>query len=133
MSKHGFTLVELLATIVIISLLAGIATISYTALVHQSSDKVFESYESTMHAEAVYKLTMHPDDVVFSEGKATLSIEDLKAEEINNPIDRDDKCPNSYVEVTKSRVNGVLSMHYKVCLICRSYNSDGTKCRDYEN
>ena len=108
MNKKGFTLVELLATIVIIALLAGIATVSYTSIVKQSSDRVFESYESTMHAEAVYKMTMHADDVTFTDGKAT-------------------------VEVTKSRVNGVLSMHYKVCLICSNYNSDASKCKDYEN
>ena len=133
MNNKAFTLVELLATIVIISLLAGIATVSYTAIIHQSSDKVFKSYEETMHAEAVYKMTMHPDKVTFTDGKAILRFDDLEIEKFNNPVDPSDACLNSYVEVTKSRVNGVLSMHYKVCLICNAHNSDGSKCRDYEN
>lgn len=131
MNKHGFTLVELLATIVIIALLAGIATVSYTAIIHQSTDKSFETYMETMHAEAVYKLTMHPDNVTFENGKATLQLNDLEIEPINNPVTPSDKCLNSYVEVTKSRVNGVLSMHYKVCLNCP--NSDYSKCKEFEN
>ena len=132
-NKNGFTLVELLAVIVIISLLAGIATVSYASLINQSNNKAFETYEDTMHAEAVYKLTMHFDDVTFTNGKATLYLSDLGIDPINNPINPNDKCVNSYVEVTKSHVNSVLSMHYKVCLICNDYNNDGTKCRDYEN
>ena len=133
MNKKAFTLVELLATIVIIALLAGIATVSYTALIKQSGDEVFKAYESTMHAEAVYKLTMHYNDVSFTNNKATLSLDDLEVDPINNPSNPRDKCLNSYVEVTKSYVGNVLSMHYKVCLICDNYNSDGNNCREYEN
>lgn len=133
MNKDGFTLVELLATIVIIGLLAGLTTISYTALIKQSVDKSYENYENTMHAEAISKLTMHPDDVIFHGGVATLSLADLEIDPFNNPDNPGDKCLNSYVEVTKSRVGNVLSMHYKVCLICPSYNSDGNNCREYEN
>ena len=133
MNRNGFTLVELLATIVIIGLLAGIATVSYTSLIKQSADEVYKNYENTMHAEAVYKLTMHPNDVTFQDGVATLSLEDLQIEPFNNPDDPGDKCLSSYVKVTKSRVGNVLSMNYKVCLICPSYNNSGNNCREYEN
>ncbi len=133
MNKHGFTLVELLATIVILGLLAGMATISYTAFVKSSAEKVYESYEDTMHAEAVYKLTMHYSDVSFSGNKATLSLQDLAIEPFNNPDDKGNTCSSSFVEVTKSTVNGVLSFHYKVCLKCPHHNSDGNNCREYEN
>ena len=133
MNKHGFTLIELLATLVIIGMLAGIATVSYTSLIKQSSDTYFERYEDTMHAEAVYKLTMHYDDVTFIGDKATLTLSDLGVDPINNPDDSNDKCLNSYVEVTRTRVNGNLSMTYKVCLICNKYNKNGNNCHEYDN
>ena len=133
MNRKAFTLVELLATIVIISLLSGLAAVSYTLIVNQSADKVFTSYEDTMHAEAVYKLTMHYGEVDFTDNVARLSLNDLQIDPINNPNDSSDMCLNSYVDVTKSYVGNVLSIHYKVCLICGNYNSDGSNCRDYEN
>ena len=133
MNKKAFTLVELLATIVIIGLVAGIGTIAYTTLISQSETKVFESYEDTMHAEAAYKLTMKYTEVNWEGDKATLRLNDLEIDPINNPNDSNDLCPNSYVEVTKAYVGNVLSLNYKVCLICNSYNSDGSKCRTYEN
>ena len=133
MNRNGFTLVELLATIVIIALLSGIATVAYTALIGQGADTVFKSYEDTMHAEAAYKLTMHYDEVTFTSGKARLSLDDLKVDPINNPKNSNDKCLSSYVDVTKSQVGNVTSIHYTVCLICNDYNADGSNCREYEN
>jgi prepilin-type N-terminal cleavage/methylation domain-containing protein len=64
-NKQGFTLVELLATIVVLGLIAGIATVAYTGIVNDSATRVFESYEDTMHAEAVYRLTNFYSDVNF--------------------------------------------------------------------
>ena len=51
MNKQGFTLVELLATIVIISIVSGIAVISYNSIIRQSSNSVFESYCSTVSSD----------------------------------------------------------------------------------
>ena len=140
MNKYGFTLVELLATIVIIAMLAGLATISYTALMGQTADEVFKRYEDTMHAEAVYKLTMHYNKVDFTGNTARLPLNGnssnpnvLQVDPINNPKNKSDKCLGSYVEVTKATVGTVTSFTYKVCLICNDYNSDGTKCKTYEN
>jgi prepilin-type N-terminal cleavage/methylation domain-containing protein len=140
MNKHCFTLVELLATIVIIAMLAGLATVSYTALMCQTADEVFKRYEDTMHAEAVYKLTMHYNKVVFSGNTARLPINGdssnpnfLEVDLINNPKDASDKCLDSYVDVTRSNVGTVTTFTYKVCLICSDYNSDGSNCKVYDN
>lgn len=133
MNKHAFTLIELLASIVILGLLAGIAAVSYTSIMRNSADRVYESYEDTMHAEAVYKLTMHYDKVNFTSNKATLSLRDLEVEPINNPDNPGNECLDSYVEVTRANVNGVLSFHYKVCLKCPKHNADGNSCREYDN
>ena len=141
-NKQGFTLVELLATIVVLGLIAGIATVAYTGIVNDSATRVFESYEDTMHAEAVYRLTNFYSDVNFVNNKAVLYLDDLQIEPINNPKDPTDKCSSSYVEVTRTRnnANKVLSMTYKVCLKCRDYesktkNANGSEspCRIYND
>ena len=135
MNKKGFTLFELLAIIVIIGVISGIATISYRSIINASADRVYTSYEDTMHAEAAYMLTNRYNEVNFINNKARLSLNDLKIEPINNPNTKSDRCTGSYVDVTRTRTssNSVLSITYKVCLICQDYNSTGTNCRTYEN
>lgn len=133
MNKHGLTLVELLAVIAILGLISGIAVISYRAIVNSSADRVYKSYEDTMHAEAAYMLTNRYNEVTFTNDKARLSLDDLKIEPIVNPNTKSDRCTSSYVDVERKRVGNVLSITYTVCLICQDYNSTGTNCRVYEN
>ena len=135
MNKKGFTLVELLATIVIIILISGIAIVSYNYLVKKSSNSVFESYESTMHAEAIYHVANHYGSITFVNNKVVFTLDDLQIEKFNNPKNNGDTCPDSYVEATKSYVGNNLKMSYKVCLICKesNYNVDGLECKEYED
>ena len=102
MNKKGFSLVELLATIVIIALLSGIATISYSSFIKQSEDNTFERYQDTMHSEAV-------------------------AYFLDNPNEKDDLCPNSYVDVTRNSSSGMISLKYNVCLKCKAFDN----CKEY--
>ena len=135
MNKHGFTLVELLATIVIIALIAGIATISYSALIHESNLSHFKRYQDTLHAEAAYYLSNNYDKVTFNSNKATLSLTTLNPDPINNPINHNDKCSSSYVEVTRTYVGSIASITYKVCIVCSntSLPSGFDACKTYEN
>lgn len=48
MKNKGFTLVELLATIVIIALISGIAVVSYNSIHNRTRTKVYETYEDGM-------------------------------------------------------------------------------------
>ena len=131
MNKKGFTLIEILATIVIIAMLAGIATVAYSSLIKQADTTVYETYEDTMYSEAAYKLTMQSENVHFSENKAKLTLNDLEIEPFKNPEDANDLCPRSFVEVTQSYVGSVLNTEYTVCLVCDSYNTDGSNCKKY--
>ena len=139
MNKNGFTLVELLAVIVIIALIGGIGTIAYTNLIKKSSDDIFKRYRDSMHAEAIYYVSNNYNDnskIHFENGKATISLKQLKMDAIVNPKNKNDKCEESYVEVTKSYSDsGVLSMKYKVCLLCNDFEKDNPtdKCKEYEN
>ncbi len=144
MNKKGFTLVELLTTIAIISLVMGIAVVSYTAIVNSSKMRVFKTYESTMHAEAISLMLEAVSDPSKSNYYPTSStpkklyFSDLEIEPIKNPINPSDTCPNSYVKVAKDTSSTKTdSLIYTVCLICPNsdYNPTGNEelCEVYVN
>ena len=92
MNKKGFTLVELLVTLAILSIVTGIAIIAYTSIVEGSKSRVFKNYEKTMHSEAMSYLVEAATDPTkashFPRNGQTirLSIEDLGIEKFKNPI-----------------------------------------------
>lgn len=134
MNKKAFTLVELLAVIIIISLIGGIGTIAYTNLIRKTSTDVFERYQDTMHAEAIQYVANHYGEITYTNDKTTILLANLPIDTINNPNNKSDTCINnsSYVEITRTRsTSGVLSMSYKVCLNCPSSNFN--RCKTYEN
>ena len=130
MNRKGFTLVELLATIVIITIIGGIAIISYTSYIKSSHDRVFTSYQDSMHAEAAYYLSRNSSLIPKNNDTVRLMLEELGMDTFVNPDDNSDICANSYVDVTRSDVNGVISLTYNVCMKC---SSGFDNCREYEN
>ena len=125
MNSKGFSLVELLTVVVIIAIISGVATVSYSSYIEESRTKTFEAYQNTMHAEAVmYFLN---DTSKISDLPLTLPLSEFKKTDIKNPVDKDDMCLNSYVEVTKNPNTKILSLKYNVCLKCASYNN----CKEY--
>lgn len=140
MSKKGFTLVELLATIALISILSGIAVIVYTNIVEKGRLVAFNTYEKTMYSDAM-KLML---DALSDPDKASyfplagetkhLTLADMGTEPFNNPKNKNDLCPTSYVEVTRDDYYDasahVDSLKYKICLICSEsdYNVTGNSC-----
>lgn len=129
MNKNGYTLVELLTVIVIIGVLSTLAVISYSYVIRSSSNRVFESYIDTMHAEAVIYYTKNSIDAyrLSTTTPTRLSLNTLKVAEINNPVDKTDKCLNSYVDVTRNNNSSMISLTYNVCLKCNDYD----KCKTY--
>ena len=132
MNKNGFTIVELLAAIAILSLLMGIAAFSYTSIVNASKKRAFEAYESTMKAQAMQILVESITDptksskITANNSSIKLKLSDLEMDPFVNPVNKDDLCPDSYVLVTRNDVDSsgahVDAFEYEVCLICE--NSD---------
>lgn len=135
MNKKAFTLVELLATIFIIALLSGIATIAYTGVVEKGRLSSFHAYEKTMHAETMSLLLDRVELIPNVNQTKRFSLTDIGIEPFVNPKNKEDLCENSYVEVTRSIEGNVDSFTYKVCLICpdSEYNVNGNSCEIYEN
>ena len=132
LNKKGFTLVELMATIVIIALVASIAMISYESFIKQSTNRVYETYVDTIHAEMAMYLTDNSTQIPSNGTTKTFYLNDMTFTEIHNPDNTNDKCKNadqskdSYIEVTRNDKD-MLSLSYKVCLKCNSYS----KCKEY--
>lgn len=138
-NKKGFTLVELLAVIVILGLLLGIAALSYTAFVNNTRDRVYKTYEDTMKSAAEMYLIDNPSEIPSINGNTKLYLNDLlinnDIEPIKNPDDSNDTCSSSntandsYILIERgTNVEGNFNLTYKVCLRCSSgYKSNTCK------
>lgn len=120
MNKKGFSLVELLAVIVILAIVGGIAVVSYNAIINRTRIKSYKNYESSMKSSA----TMYIIDNGYK-NKITLNelINSNKINEFNNP-NSNNKCLDSYILVNKNNEDSS-DLTYKVCLICPEYKSEG--------
>lgn len=143
MNKKGFTLVELLAAVAIVSILTGIAIIAYNSIIDSAKMTAFKTYEKTMHSQAMQLMIdslTDPEKASYfpSNGQTKrLSLTDLGMDKFNNPKNKNDLCPDSYVKVKRTVVGNVDSFTYTVCLICRQsdYNASASEdlCEIYEN
>ena len=145
MNKKGFTLTELLSTILIIALVFGIAAIAYTTILNKGQNKSFEVYEETMYSETMTlmleSLTDPTKANLFPMNGETkrFYLSDLDIKKFNNPKNTNDLCLDSYVDVTRDDYQNVSSsdymenLQYKVCLICKQsdYNVIGTSCTTF--
>ena len=127
MNRKGFSLIELIASIAIIGLLASVALISYNGFIKKSEDRVYETYMDSMHEGVVMLFSRDPSLIPTTSRRIDLSL--LNIENIKNPRDSQDECLNSYVDVTRSNISGVINITYNVCLVCNSYNN----CKEYIN
>lgn len=132
MNKRGYTMIELLAVIAIIGLLFTIGIATYTWIIERANNTVYESYVDGMHEAAITYIMENGQT-----NKITLSelLASKKIDYINNPKNNNDKCENSYINVTRGDVNGVISYEYKVCLICNDYNNEANEdnCKTFIN
>ena len=129
MNKRGFTLVELLAAIVILALISGIGVVAYTSIVSKSETKVFDAYMDTMHAETILYLSNNPGEMPANGANKNISLSVLKVDPIHNPKKATDLCLGSYVNVARSNVGSIESITYTVHLVCDDYS----KTKSYEN
>ena len=145
LKNNGFTLVELLAVLVILSIITTIAVASYYGLFDKTKEKVYKSYEDGMKDAAM--IYIMNEDAPTATNPLRLSLKYLVGEMDNgkkakkpyidyfeNPDDSSDKCLNSsYVEVSlvpkdnidDGKIDNNVKYEYKVCLICNKYRTEG--------
>ena len=125
MDEKGFTLVELLATIVIMGLLIAVISPSVVNLQKNNRTKRFELYGKTMIEAAKLYVEKEGDDITELgisdwEGCVDIDYQDL----VNNKLikvfdDTDYDCSESKVRLTKQ----INSSSYNYNLICKSKKS----------
>lgn len=122
MNNRGFSLMELLAVIVILGIVMSIAVVSYNAVVSNTETKVYKNYENSMKSGVMMYII---DNGVPASGMITLEelLLDKRVDYFKNPKSND-QCLTSYVEITKNN-NDNTNLSYKVCLICPEYKSSG--------
>jgi len=138
-NNKGFTLVELLAVVVILTLVIGIAIGAYYGFYDNAKEKVFENYEQSMK-DAAIQYIIDTGDMPTSGTPLRLTLKYLTGEKDNgkqlkkgfidyfkNPDNNGDRClDGSYVEVkvanreatTDGKIDYNKKYEYKVCLNC---------------
>ena len=134
-SKKGFTLIELIAVIVILSLLVVIGFPAVTKYISQSRNKAYRMHEEELITATTNMMSRCiqgniegciPD----SGGSRTVYLNELIAQKystaLKDPAKSDSYCDvnKSYVVVTNSN-NNVVDLDYMVCLVCGNYQSNG--------
>ena len=119
-NDKGFSLVELLAVIVVLGILITVATFTYQSILNNSKNKVYKEYEITMKDAAMMFVIKNG---VPSGSKVTMSdlVSNQYLDKFVDPEDAKD-CPDSYVTVIAN--SNYSDISYNACLICNSYKTE---------
>ena len=131
MNKKGFTMIELLATITLMGIIATMAVVAYTKYVDTTRNTVYKDYEKSLEVAATNYFLNNTGllpSVNNSNGTkvlATTLINEGYLENMKDPKNNSFNCNNnSYVIVTrKDNVGFNMNLEYKVCLVCSKYKS----------
>jgi len=143
MNKKGFTLIEMLAVIMLLGILTTIAVVSYTNYLNTSREKSFNLAENSfkdalLEAYVDCKTGFSDNDFCSKHSEPNMKderdeitllelIEAEHIEKIKNPYNTNEYCDinNSYIEViSNADFTDHSDLSYKVCLICGNKSSE---------
>ncbi len=122
MNKRGFTLIEVIAVILLIGLLASIGIISYRRFFKSAEDSYYEVIENNMKIAGNDYFTDHRDELPTGLDYKEVTLVDLVESKYIDPVhDANGKlCTSDGVYVYRENN----SYRYEACLICGNYVSD---------
>lgn len=137
MNKKAFTLIELLAVIIILGIILTIANAFYNSYLVKSRSRAFKIAETSLTnaaREVNTSCVIHNKSCGIVEKGKTVTLGTLVdmgvIDEIINPYNTEEKCSmDSYVYVKDEIIidEGNKEFDYEVCLICGSNRSEVCK------
>ena len=129
--KKGFTLVELLATIIILGLLVTIAYVSVTSILDRGNDSYYESQENMLVLAGREYFADHRSELPKEIGDtSTVTLETLIKEKYIDPIkDKDENvCDEKNSGVTAQKITDRDFQYYGI-LACGNYTTESDKAK----
>ena len=131
MKNKAFTIIELLAVLVILGVIASITVVGMSNSVNNSRKKAYEAHEETLKRAAQSYLLENDTEMPDTAGttkrvNASTLYSAGYIEILEDPVNKNDCNTNSYVIVTRENNVGYnVNLSYKVCLKCSKYTSPG--------
>ena len=137
MNKHGFTLIELIVTIVIMALMLILVMPSITALLNNNEEKQYEYYADSLVEAAKVYVDKEGEDINSLGTKnwigcVDITYQDLIDADLIRPFTEENiDCSNATVRYTKEKEKG----SYSVNLICKdtSNNKEVYNSKEFPN
>lgn len=129
MNRRGFTLVELLAVIVILGIIITIFVPSVIDLINENSTKIYANKEKILK-NAAEDYVMSNSSFVLPDGtnpEKYISMNTLISSNMMSSV-LDNKTTTECVGFVKITVNSTYGYDYDPCLICDNYSTNKTFC-----
>jgi len=139
-NNKGFTLIEIIAVVVIMGILVVVSGISVTKYIENSKKTTYDSYKKDLKGAAknyyIDCMTNNeegcevPIPAYGISEKLTYNILEKNGytEKLKDP-EGDGYCDKSYVIVNNNSQDGV-DLEYQVCLYCKNYKSEENGCKE---
>ena len=129
-NNKGFTLIEILAVVVLLGILMAAALIAYTRYIEYSRNKSYKILRDSVISAADNYVMDHPgegiEDATGKKIKTTIDIQTLVEyeylESATDPSDKTSKCTGEIIVTENKENNKISSNSYKVVMCCKRYN-----------
>ncbi len=128
LNKKAYTIVELLASIVILGLLATLAYMGVSKYFNKALDTTYKNFEENIKTAATNYLLDNSNYIPKKNGSLVIDASKLICDgyldDLEDPKNESKTCNiDSYVIVKRDNDNN-LDMTYQACLKCSDYQSD---------